>query len=172
MSTTLQIDGRKRWRFAREPTVEWPPSGAQLDADGLPVWLHPWIRNDGWTTLSKPEPSELEEVMLEPGDVLCMPAGCWHEACARDGPSLALNLSFGAIGFADVFRALLEREFEGDLRWRSGPPPGCGGLAAGRPPEAFQRYLAARLSEVSSFVDGLDPAGPEISALWGRLTGA
>jgi hypothetical protein len=171
MSTTLQIDGRKRWRFATEPSIAWPPSGAQLDQDGHPVWMYPWIADDGWTALRRPAPAELEEVVLEPGDVLCVPAGCWHEACAVDGPSLALNLSFGAVSFADMLRTLLTQAFDGDEAWRSGPPPVSMAERSADMPAAVQQYLAARLRELASFVDDLDPAGPQLAALWRGFAG-
>ncbi|MGH3620275.1 MAG: cupin domain-containing protein [Sciscionella sp.] len=69
----VQVHGRKHWRLFG------------------PTRRHPTHRD-----VEHPEPPTGEpelDVVLEAGDVLHMPRGCWHDANALDGPSL--HLTFG-----------------------------------------------------------------------------
>ena len=134
--TTVQLEGTKRWRVSPTPGVPFPVDNAFLDESGtiryngrtpgsLAAWERPAVDRDAFV-----------EVLLRPGDVLCLPAGTWHEAKAAGGPSLALNFSFSP---ADVAAVLLDlvgpglaraaRVARGAERSRG---PGCRPAGAGR----------------------------------------
>lgn len=69
----LQIAGRKRWKLrGRDP-------------------LRPIV---GQAVAPNPDPGPVElDTILEPGDVLYVPVGWWHDPCAVDGPSLHMNVT-------------------------------------------------------------------------------
>jgi len=136
IATTLQIDGSKRWRYSAAPAVAFPLDNALLTpGGGVRYASRPLSSLAPWERVDEVDESAFREVTLEPGDVLCLPAGTWHNAKAI-GRSLALNLSFHPL---DVFRffvhtlggVLKERpEWRGGLPlayskrgWPSGPPP-------------------------------------------------
>ena len=100
--TTVQIEGCKRWRVSPEPGVAFPAANAFLDGTGtvryngrtpasLAPWERPGVNRDSFV-----------EVLLQPGDVLCLPAGTWHEAKASGGDSLALNFSFAPLDIPEL----------------------------------------------------------------------
>ncbi|MEA2998638.1 MAG: hypothetical protein QOK17_471 [Sphingomonadales bacterium] len=170
IATTLQIEGRKRWRYAPHPSVAWPPANARLPRGGDPEWTLPWIGNRGWDELPPVAPRDFIEVILEPGDVLCLPAGTWHAAKAVGG-SLALNMSLSAQDGSSFFAILLKQIFEGDPAWRSGPPPTG---PAQRPPgdglpEAVRDYFEARIGDLRDRLDGLNGDDPLVVGLWRGL---
>jgi ribosomal protein L16 Arg81 hydroxylase len=169
VSTTIQIEGRKRWRFSSRPVVAWPLSNAQVDCHGAPQWMSPWAGTSEWERLEPVAEDGFLEAVLEPGDVLCLPAGTWHNAKAI-GESLALNLSFSPGPFFPVLTRLLEAEFMQSAPWRGGPPPTItkdpmdDGL-----PTAVGEYLTERLAEVRSFLSRVDLHDPKIAAMWRDL---
>ncbi|MDQ3964532.1 MAG: cupin domain-containing protein [Actinomycetota bacterium] len=164
MTTTLQIEGRKRWRYGAEPAVPWPPSNAQVRRDGSPEWLVPVA--DDWAHLERPDGNALQEVVLEPGDLLCLPAGTWHETEAIGG-SLALNLSFGPLSFATIVGSILDMGMGDRVEWRGGVPP-VAGAKPGEMPSVVSEYMRARLREARDFLAGLDTH--DVVELWDRFT--
>ena len=93
--TQLQIEGRKRWRYSVRPGVVDPLDNGFADEGGevrvigrSPSELRSWER-------ASVADATFEEVVLEPGDLLCLPPGTWHEAKAVER-SLALNVAFSA----------------------------------------------------------------------------
>jgi ribosomal protein L16 Arg81 hydroxylase/catechol 2,3-dioxygenase-like lactoylglutathione lyase family enzyme len=136
IATTLQIDGSKRWRYSAAPAVASPLDNALLTpGGGVRYTSRPLSGLASWERVDGVDESAFLEVTLEPGDVLCLPAGTWHNAKAI-GRSLALNVSFDPL---DVFRffvytlggLLKERpDWRGSLPlaysdrgWPAGPPP-------------------------------------------------
>jgi ribosomal protein L16 Arg81 hydroxylase len=81
--TTLQISGQKRWRFTSLPAVEFPLVNSDYP---LPDLL------DELTTRT-----DVQNVILHPGDLLYLPPGVIHWAEAGQS-SLALNMSFEYVG--------------------------------------------------------------------------
>jgi ribosomal protein L16 Arg81 hydroxylase/catechol 2,3-dioxygenase-like lactoylglutathione lyase family enzyme len=101
IATTLQIDGGKRWRYSAAPAVVFPLDNALLTpGGGVRYASRPLSSLAPWERVDEVDQSAFLEATLEPGDVLCLPAGTWHNAKAI-GRSLALNLSFHPL---DVFR--------------------------------------------------------------------
>ncbi len=149
VSTTLQIEGRKLWRYAERPAVPWPPSNAQLRNDGTPEWSLPWVGERAWEKLPPVRTEDFVEVTLEPGDVLSLPAGAWHSARAI-GHSLALNLALAPANGFNLVKRMLEALFDSEEAWRSGPPPAYNsGCEAAVVPERVQEYFDARCREMA-----------------------
>lgn len=165
IATTLQIEGKKRWRFGTAPAVPFPRGNALLGpdrriryVDRLASSLEPWERAGGV------EPEELREVVLEPGDVLCLPAGTWHSAKAV-GHSLALNLSFQAVPCLPFLTSLLEPLLMARPEWRRSLPAALGDAGDGMPPEVAG-FLAERLAELAALLGELDSAGARAHDNW------
>jgi ribosomal protein L16 Arg81 hydroxylase len=93
----LQILGCKSWKVF-EPTTKLPLVG--MDSHGLIPPEEPYLN-----------------CTLEPGDILYIPRGHWHEATAQIHQSLHLTLGIYARTGID-FLSWLVGEFRGDIKWR------------------------------------------------------
>ena len=123
----LQVEGRKRWQIGLEPEIKNPPFNIAFPPDRDRLKL-PWV------TVDRPDMSTFTDVVLKPGDVLYIPAGTWHEACAQ-GSSLALTLAQTRVTPFDLFQLLLQQlvmKQQGLLTrihgtaeesWKDGAPP-------------------------------------------------
>ncbi|MGH1330683.1 MAG: JmjC domain-containing protein [Paracoccaceae bacterium] len=109
----LQISGKKKWNIYRNQ-----------EASPLYVQKH-------HPTLTEAELSLSEEVLLEEGDVLFVPKGQWHDATAKDGPSVHLTLALFAPTGID-FLDWLTDELREELSCRLDFPWGKNALAAGQ----------------------------------------
>ena len=88
VATTLQIAGKKRWIYSTEAAKRWPDNNATyFEGRAEPADI------DVGTL---PDDMAFQEVELNPGDLLCLPAGAWH-AARGVGYSLALNLYFARL---------------------------------------------------------------------------
>lgn len=166
VACTLQIAGAKRWRYSQRVALQWPRSNAQTDPRGR---VH-YIGLGGlepWEQLTPVQESELEEVLLSPGDLLCLPAGTWHETCS-EGDSLALNLSSGPLPFADVAQLALQTALDREPGWRS--VPAIGRVEAGEdwPPEALS-YCRQRLQEATDLLQALQRDPRPLLRAWSIL---
>jgi len=114
----MQIYGNKRWWFKRTPSVPWPVGNASFVNDLLRYYdvhhivseVEPQTTNDPW-----------KEIVLNPGDVLCMPPGVVHTAKAET-LSLALNLHFNCVDVSALIGNILGRELSELAHWRFLPP--------------------------------------------------
>lgn len=93
----LQIAGYKGWRVF-DPTVEFPLFVQKFHG-------------------SVPPTIPRLECTLEPGDVLYIPRGHWHEATAQVEPSVHLTLGIYARTGID-FLSWLTNELRDDVKWR------------------------------------------------------
>ena len=169
VSTTLQIEGTKRWRYAERPAVAWPPSNATLQNDGTRQWKLPWVGQQPWEQLDAVKTKEFKEVILEPGDLLCLPAGTWHNARAIDH-SLALNMAFSPISCITLLTRILEGVFEGNESWRAGPPAAYqDDPDAPQLPTSVENYFEARLEEVRRKLNTIDARGELVQRPWREL---
>ena len=160
--TTLQIEGSKRWRIGRRPGVPHPVDNAFLDAAGglhymhrMPSAVRAWER-------AAFDPADGVEIVLQPGDVLCLPAGTWHEAKA-EGSSLALNLAFAAPDLLALIADAARARLQDRPSWRAGLPvaPGTRSDEVPRPVSDALRAQLALLSAVLAeprFAEELDRA--------------
>lgn len=110
---------------------------------------------------------------MEPGDVLYLPPGCWHNAKASGEPSLALTMSCSTSGFMSILVPELERVLQQKVEWRALVPASLTALApeAGVPAEA-RRFISARLTELQELLGKLASDETEIERLWRRASGA
>lgn len=97
--TVIQLAGTKRWVYSLDP-FELNPLRVSYDDDSRETLLHQHNSQVG-----------TRSVILSPGDILCLPAGTVHEACA-ESPSLSLNLAFDYVGkgVADLLTDWLRKE--------------------------------------------------------------
>ncbi|HZH17806.1 MAG TPA: cupin domain-containing protein [Archangium sp.] len=171
IATTLQLEGRKRWRFSEQPGVAFPLYNALLDPSGevrypgrRPGALEPWEQVEA-------DEDSFTEVILEPGDVLCLPAGTWHSAKAI-GHSLALNVSFSPLPFLELLQGAVGPLLAHEQEWRRSlpaPPLDCEPGAA--PPEML-RFCSERLEELRQVLEqGQYEAGPLVRAWWEAIQG-
>lgn len=96
----LQLEGRKRWRYSRAPFPN--VLGTATFAEGVREIRVPWRE----APIARPPDNDFEEVVLEPGDVLYLPEGCWHRAAA-EGSSLALTLACNRATPLDLVQQVL-----------------------------------------------------------------
>lgn len=151
VTTSLQLEGAKQWWYGAAPAVAWPRSNAQLLPDGEPVWMYPWCGQDPWERLAAP--GELAHVLLQPGDLLCLPAGTWHAARADDR-SLALNVSFSPPEVTVLIREVLSSRLAEHEQWRGAlPSPSPGGSGA-PPTDRVRDELAGLLDQAGELLHG------------------
>jgi len=134
IATTLQIAGKKRWKFSTKPATVWPNSN-EVYTEG----------KTGNEVGKLPADMEFQEVELHPGDLLCLPAGAWHSARGI-GFSLALNLYFAPRNIFDQFIPLLHHFAAANENWRGGPPATLE-KTQGHMPQTIAAYMRERLDE-------------------------
>ncbi|MCF2946740.1 cupin domain-containing protein [Paraglaciecola aquimarina] len=140
VATTIQIAGQKRWKYSTKAAKIWPKTNAVYQAGKT---------NKSVGTL--PEEMEMKEVVLKPGDILCLPAGAWHSACGI-GCSMALNLSFSPQNYLEHIMPALKDLADSNPDWRGGPPATVEKVA-GRVPAEVSDYLSARLADFQALVN-------------------
>jgi ribosomal protein L16 Arg81 hydroxylase len=164
-ATVIQISGRKLWRYSLLPAAHYPARNAIVEQDGRVRYADNRLAKD----VATPDESQFEEVMLEPGDVLYLPPGCWHNAKASGESSLALTMSCSSPGFLSLLVPELERVLQQKVEWRALVPAA---LAAQTPeaemPAEARRFIAARLTELQELLGKLASDEVEIERLWRR----
>jgi ribosomal protein L16 Arg81 hydroxylase len=159
VATTLQIAGRKRWRFSEETALLFPVN----NSGGLPK-LH-------WEHFEPPDEAAFREVVLEPGDLLCLPAGTWHAAQAI-GHSFALNLVFGQTSapFLAILMDALGERLRADPSWRRPPPAVFQATPTPEKlPQEVSAFFADRLEELRRILEQIQPDDPGLAQAWRRL---
>ncbi len=169
ISTSLQLSGRKRWRYQRQAAVALPRSAAQIDRWGEVHWMNP-LANAG-PPIPRPIPAEIEEVTLGPGDLLSVPAGAWHEVITEEH-GLALNLSIRPTPMTRILSALIDGSLGASESWQRGLPILSADHRDGPLPAEVRARLLARLAELRTWIDELDPEADELLGLWRALIDA
>jgi ribosomal protein L16 Arg81 hydroxylase len=147
----LQLEGAKRWRYSAAPAVEFPTENIIVPAHGAVAVPRPA------EAVERPDERAFLEAVLEPGDVLYLPAGTWHRARAI-GRSLALTLMVSPFRYQQLLAAALERALLDDPRLREDVPLLLAGeLARGEATAELHRRLAARLDDLRRAVAALSP---------------
>ena len=121
----LQIEGRKHWRV-HEWSATYPLERRSRDA--VPEIVPP-VKHD---------------VVLEPGDLLYIPRGAYHDARAADEYSLHITFSVFPATWIDLARRLMTAE----CGLRAPLPPGLSNRA--RDPEGVASELKTRLLALTS----------------------
>ncbi len=136
---TIQLEGRKRWRYERTPAITAPPVAEFRRA-------HPW------SSLAPLDDADLAESVLEPGDVLYLPAGTWHSVAAEDdAESLSVAIGFAPHPLHQIVTAWIDRNLEKLEHWRRTPLP------ARRVEPDLREHLASLRSLIDSLtVEQLD----------------
>lgn len=166
IACTLQLSGKKRWRYSRRTALAWPRANAQANSRGVVRYLG-LGGLDPWEQLAAVNAGEFAEVLLSPGDLLCLPAGTWHETYS-EGDSFALNLSSSPRGFAEVMQLTLQTALEHEPAWRNLAPAGRLEGEEGWPPEALA-YCSERLREVADLVSALQRDPKPLLRAWATL---
>jgi len=149
----LQIEGAKEWRYSETPAHDAPVENVLAE----PRSFAEFHAENPTAPLAMPDPASLVHRRLEPGDVLYLPPGCWHQTVA-DGPSLSLSLTCALRNFTELISDRLFRVFRARADWRRNlPAVPPADIPAGALPDTVERFFAARLAELRAEVDALDP---------------
>jgi ribosomal protein L16 Arg81 hydroxylase/predicted enzyme related to lactoylglutathione lyase len=171
IATTLQIEGRKRWRYSTGPAVPFPRGNALLGPDGRARYVGRLPSSlDGWEHVEGVDEGQFEEVVLEPGHLLCLPAGTWHNAKAI-GHSLALNLSFQPVDFLSFLATALRPMLDADPRWRRSLPAVIEAAGDGLP-APVAGFVADRLEELRGLLARLDTRDDRLGGHWRNAVAA
>lgn len=132
----VQLAGKKIWRYGSAPDVSWPPLGCADTPLALGEFRaeHPDVPMAG--------PAYTEEALLEPGDVLYLPAGTWHRARASEGTSLALAVTVLPANAWEIITRAIEPHLRGELAWRRDV-----GAPIDVPPDRLPASVEAHLME-------------------------
>lgn len=108
----LQIHGKKKWKVAPNKHVVNPMSrhtiGTPTDPELMSYLNVPMLDS---------EPENAESFDLVPGSLLFVPRGSWHSTEA-EGDALALNFTFSAPTWIDLFSAALRSRLSMSPEWR------------------------------------------------------
>ena len=135
----VQILGRKRWRVA--PNAAWPMPLMPHAAGGS---VHPFNQHAPAAALAATEmPADAVSYVLEPGSVLFVPRGYWHDTDTLED-SLSFSFGFRNPTRIETFVDLVTTELAREPAWRHTAcdlrtrPPGTEAFVA-----ALQQTLAA-----------------------------
>lgn len=146
----IQLQGSKRWMLAPNTSVENPTERYTTGSFEMPAALEKQCH----APLLEELPEDSLEFVMEPGCVLYVPRGYWHET-TTDDDSLSLNFTFSQPSWADVFTKSLQEHLLESADWRA--------LADGLESSDRERRGQA-VSEFESLVKRLVQKLPEISA--------
>ena len=108
----LQIHGTKKWKVAKNRHVKNPLTRHTMGQPTDPELM---------SYIDGPMPSEMPEdalsFELKPGSMLFVPRGSWHSTEA-EGDALALNFTFTAPTWLDLFSAALRSRLALSPEWR------------------------------------------------------
>ena len=142
----MQLEGYKHWRLY-PPTRELPLK-----------FEEPMVPRERLT-------GPVEEVRMEPGDLLYLPRGFVHEAFTSEQASLHLTVGVEVFRWADLLASALACASRDTLGLREAVPPGWVGLAA--PTDAMRerfRQLLRQLAEEARLDDALAHLGEQFVA--------
>lgn len=151
VATTLQLAGKKRWRFSTEAAKAWPANNA--------LYQNGQAEPAGIDAGKLPPDMEFREVELSPGDLLCLPAGAWHSARAV-GDSFAINIYFSPRNFLEQLVPLIQEFAASNADWRAGPPATVEDVQ-GNMPTSIAAYMRERIDEFHKMaLEAID--GPDV----------
>lgn len=152
----LQLEGRKRWRLSPRPMVENPSRGRRISADGQVDSRHR-IEDE---TIEQISLDGLDTVVLEPGDILYVPAGTIHSTEALER-SLSVMCNFAPPRFDALVELMVRRTLCAGAKWRGLPAAG---------PQGAADYVNEGLQRLREILSGLDADSPEVRAAWDEMT--
>jgi hypothetical protein len=154
----LQIEGEKEWRYAREPSVEFPLVST---FPGKPATIENFVAVHGRQTKRIPKQRDLLRTVLRTGDLLYLPAGTFHTTHAPKH-SLSLTLGCGPRSMASIIGKTIERAFRDSREWRRNPPPIAASDAGGA--GAIETLLRGRMRDLSRWLASVDV--DEFTSVW------
>jgi ribosomal protein L16 Arg81 hydroxylase len=167
----LQIEGRKLWRLSPRPVLQAPVRYGMRQPNGDVFYRKKANRKaqlGRWEVVEHVPDESLMEILVEPGDVLYVPAGSWHGTQSIDDtPSLGLTFHFHRVAFHDLLTELLT-ELNVHAEWRQ-IPPSIEGNSDGKMSKDFQQYVKARLQELREFIDGFEDGDPRLDRAWKKM---
>lgn len=158
----MQLMGQRAWKLSDvpEPGTESFYSGI-LRPDGVACLTN----RGGQTVERKPVPTD-RELVMKPGDLLCLPAGTWHSTRPVAGePSLSLNFSFQDANFRAFMATLLTDVLSEPFDWKE-IPVGAANADGSMSDEAAE-FLRGRLSRVRAKLDSL--GSDDLNRVWNAL---
>jgi len=145
----IQIAGTKRWFIGENTDIPFPTERHSVTMPRM----HSRLTLQG-TVPAAPVREALTEVVLEPGSILFMPHGWWHEVEATT-ESFALMVVILDASWADLFCRRLYQTLITDSRWREFPWQRCPGSTL---PAGFRKVTG----QIDQLIDELT-ASPHIS---------
>ena len=155
----LQIEGKKRWWYSREP-YDKPLSTVSFSRGVMEAHV-PWA-----DPIQRPNEPEFFEAVLEPGDVLYLPEGSWHRAAA-EGASLALTLACSRISPLDLVQKVMASRIAHRRLLLENLPGARASWVVDAVPEPLEAQFAAVLDELRGMVNALTPQ--EMYDAWRKL---
>jgi hypothetical protein len=99
-----QAKGTKRWRIWPNSSVKYPTVGYTLGGKQTPT--HEVEAEDGFPSQMGPDPQVVD---MEPGTVMFMPRGYWHDTETATSESLHFNVQSGLAMWKDAIEYVLTR---------------------------------------------------------------
>src|SRR6185369_15073274 len=163
----IQCQGRKRFRFSTEPVTQWPRFHTIFGNDGKPSYFGKDI--ESWEEIEPINIESLQEVVMEPGDVLFLPPGTVHATEALSENTLTLGLMCQPANFLNLMNRALECILISNPNWRHFPAIDCANVKPGELPAEAREFFASRLEELRDVINTFTPESPELHRLWQRL---
>ena len=141
----------KTWEVSSRPIIDRPQSFAYCSLDGTRLYDVNDINDADVDRLQgRIEASERLEFIMEPGDVLFIPAGTIHTTETLDDThSSSISLAFTPANFSKVLELLMQRAFADNPDWRHIPPVVSGTADA----PVAGAYVAERIQELKALLD-------------------
>lgn len=168
---TFQIEGTKKWLASPGPAIDYPLENAGRHPDGIYRYFRQNPDILPWERFDQPQFEETATAYtLRPGDLLMVPSGVWHTACA-DGHSLSMAITFNHAGLGsaqEIVLSALRNLLITEGRWRR-PPPMVLSRNSGQDASSLDeldRFFAARLDDLKKEIDRLQRDRTEIVRVW------
>jgi hypothetical protein len=103
----VQVRGSKRWQLAPNDELRFP-ANAFIPGFGADIRNHRPMAKDGPQEFSREMPESAETVVLNPGSVLFVPRGVWHQTSAVTD-SISISIVTRPPTTGDLLRSLVDR---------------------------------------------------------------
>jgi len=113
----LQLHGTKHWTLAANHHVERP-----LTRHTMGLAPDPELQTYAGAPLPEQMPADQQTITLEPGSLLFVPRGVWHQTTASSD-ALSLNFTYSAPTWLDLLGAALRSRLALDRDWRATATP-------------------------------------------------
>ncbi len=149
----IQIHGTKKWTLAKNNSVDFPTERFTTGSSEMPLALEKQCHAE----LLDSVPDDATEYLMQPGCVLFVPRGYWHET-TTDDDSLSLNFTFSQPTWADVFSKSIHVLLQNSPDWRQ-LAIGLGGPLGSTNQNADQqlatKHLQAMIDKLISDLPGI-----------------